>query len=109
MPSMIQCIEPCNLAMDAICSIERWKRVPGGKGLSSGKVLISLEVSLNDLVKFRNIKKLEQAQKRQKECELDECLAQSSYIAEVSSPRRSSSYQETAIKFRTDSRQNECV
>ena len=47
MPRMLQCIEPCNLAMDAFCSIDRWKRVSGGKGLSSGKVLISLEVSLN--------------------------------------------------------------
>ena len=103
MLSMLQCNEPCNLAMDAIGSIERWKRVSRGKRLSSGKVLISLEVPLNDLVKFSSIKKLEQAQKRQKECELDECLSQSSSIADVSPPRRSSSYQETAIKFRTDS------
>ena len=35
----LQCGEPCNLAMDAIDSIER-----SGKRLSSGKALTSLEV-----------------------------------------------------------------
>ena len=34
---------------------------------------------------FSNTKKLEQAQKRQKKCEVDQCQSQSSSIAEVSS------------------------
>ena len=47
---------------------------------------------------FSNTKKLEQAQKRQKKREVDQCQSQSS-IAEVSSH---SSCQEAAIKFRAD-------
>ena len=48
-----------------------------------------------------NTKKLEQAQKRQKKREVDQC--QSVFIHKF--PRRSSSCQEAAIKFRADSRQ----
>ena len=48
---------------------------------------------------FSNTKKLEQAQKRQKKREVDQCQSQSSSIAEVSSH---SSCQEAAIKFRAD-------
>ena len=78
----------------------RGERV-SGKRLSSGKVLESLEMFMNVQIGCKiqldtlfmipsgltlsNTKKLEQAQKRQKKCELDECQLQSSSIAEVSS------------------------
>ena len=47
-----------------------------------------LEVFMNvywELQMFSNTKKLEQAQKRQKKREVDQCQSQSSSIAEVSS------------------------
>ena len=47
---------------------------------------------------FSNTKKLEQAQKRQKKHEVDQCQSQSSSIAEV---------KEAAIKFRAASRQKQ--
>ena len=50
-----------------------------------------------------NTKKLEQAQKRQKKREVDQCQSQSSSIAEVSSQDKAPA----AIKFRVDSRQKQ--
>ena len=86
---MLQCGEPCNPATDAIGSIERWE--------SRKKALLwkGLEVFMNTYIgpgvghlcmipacrlMFSNTKKLEQAQKRQKKREVDQCQSQSSSI-----------------------------
>ena len=95
---MLQCGEPCNPARDAIGSIQRWEsirqkalvwrgldrfgsvheRIDWGKGPVGHFIHDSCRLTLS------SSKKLEQAQKRQKKREVDECQPQSSSTAEVS-------------------------
>ncbi len=97
-PCMLQCGEPCNPATDTIGSIERWESIRQKALLWKGLDKFGSVHECVDWVKgpvghfmhdscrltFSNTKKLEQAQKRQKKHEVDECQSQSSSI-EVSS------------------------
>ena len=98
-PCMLQCGEPCNPATDAIASIERWEIIRQKALLWKGLDKFGSVYECIDWVKgpvghfihdscrltFSNTKKLQQAQKRQKKREVDECQSQSLSIAEVSS------------------------
>ena len=56
-----------------------------------------------------NIKKLEQAQKRQKKREVDECQSQSSSIAEVSSQDKAPAAKRLQSSLRLIHDKNKCV
>jgi len=111
---MLQCGEPCNPAMDAIGSIQRWESirqkallwrgldrfgsvrecVDWGKGPVGHFIHDSCRLMLSS-----SSKKLEQAQKRQKKHEVDEFQPQSSSTAEIAPQDEALA----AIKFRADS------
>jgi len=94
---MLQCGEPCNPATDVI-GVERWENIRQKtllwKGLDKfGSVRESIDWAKGPVGHFihdfcrltlSDTKKLEQAQKRQKKHNVDECLLQSSSTAEVS-------------------------